>query len=136
MEWLTALLGIPGVSLGGKVLAPIMILWALGQFRGSAPYKGLRSALGKFSENLGESISRLGNSKLRWAYEPLEALFLDFGPFMFEQLGVGMRKDNPSKDLPAQLERLEGVGSEARAEAIRKKMEQFVKESANAKVQQ
>lgn len=128
MEQILALLGIPGVALTGKVLAVTLILFALGMFRGSGPYKTVRNALGKFSENLGVAVSRIGNSKLKGLYEPLEALFIDYWLFMWEQFAVGLRKDNPEK-MVEQVERLKGVGSETRIEGIKRKLQEALGEA-------
>lgn len=129
MEILTSLFGLPVLKMLGlplvksaaMALTPVVAVYILGLFRGSAPYKGLRSALGKFSENLGHSISRIGNSKLKGFYEPIESVLIDFLLFMAEQMAVGLRKDNKEK-LYDQAERLSGVESETRLKGILEKI--------------
>lgn len=121
MEIITAYLTASGVKTTLMAIAPIVAVYVLGLFRGSAPYRGLRSALGKFSENLGVQVSRLGNSKLKGLYEPIEDVFVDFWLFMGEQFAVGLRKDNPEKMLE-HAERLYDVGSKTRLDGIINKM--------------
>ncbi len=127
METVLAYLGIPSVKAALIAFAPFIAIYVLGLFRGSTPYRGLRSASGKFSENLGSQVSRLGNSKLKGIYEPIEDVLVDFFLFMAEQFAVGLRKDNPEKMLD-QAERLYDVGSKTRLDGIINKMTEAVEE--------
>lgn len=111
---------------GFTAMGAMVSVFIIGLFRGSSAYKGIRNTLGKFSENLGLTVSRLGNSKLKGVYEPIEAVLIDFVLFMAEQFAVGLRADNLDK-MAIQADRLEGVGSETRLQAIKSKMEDAVK---------
>lgn len=106
---------------GGGAAAVVFII---GLFRGSKLYAAIRDALGVFSFNLGKSISRIGNTRLRGIYEPIEAPAVDFFLFMAEQLGAGLRSDNPEK-LKEHKKRLVGVGSTTRKAAIEAKLAQI-----------
>jgi hypothetical protein len=122
MEILSQIIGAQTLKAAGGVFGVAACLWVIGLFQGSKAYAGLRNALGKFSENLGRQVSRLGNSRLKGLYEPIESVAVDFFLFMAEQFAVGLRKDN-QEEMAKHVERLEGVGSETRAAAIKAKLE-------------
>ncbi len=126
MDTVLAYFGYSGVKAALIAFAPFIAIYFLGLFRGSSPYRGLRVALDNFSETLGAQVSRLGNSKLKGIYEPLEDVLVDFFLFMAEQFAVGLRKDNPEKMLD-HAERLCDVKSKTRLSAIIAKMTEAVK---------
>lgn len=106
------------LSGGGATIA----LWILGKFKTSDKYAAIRDNLGQASESLGAMVSGLGNSYLKVFWEPLESVLTDWFLFMAEQFAVGMRKDNPVK-MQEQVDRLDGVGSVTRMEALKKALE-------------
>jgi hypothetical protein len=93
-------------------------------FGKSAWYAKIREAIGRGSEAAGVAVSALGASRLKRLWNPIEDVACDFLFFAVEQFAVGLRKDNPEK-MQAQLDRLESVGSETRAAALREKLNQL-----------
>lgn len=113
MDWKTWLYGAGGAT---------ALAWILGKFNKSQAYIGFRNTVGTAAARAGELLSKLGNTRLGGLWEPLEFTLTDWILFSLEQFMVGLRKDNPAK-IQAQIERLEGVGSETRVEALRKSLE-------------
>jgi hypothetical protein len=106
----------------GGTMAATLAAWFFGKAKHSTWYTHIRARLGMFSLELGCIISKWGNTYLRALWEPLETVVVDWFLFMAEQFAVGMRRDNAVK-LQEHLTRLEDVGSQARAEVIREKLD-------------
>lgn len=106
----------------GTTAAGAFVAWLLGRFSGAKWYQKLRDKAGRQAYRIGVVLSRLGNGRVGSALmEPLEDAFVDWAQFLLEQLAVGLRADNLRK-MEKQLDRLEGVGSVTRADALKEKI--------------
>jgi hypothetical protein len=104
-------------TMGGKATLVSLGIYVLSLFGNSVWYSKIREAIGRGAEAAGVALSALGSSRLGFLWNPTEKVLCDFLFFAVEQFAVGLRKDNPKK-LEAQLERLESVGSQTRADAL------------------
>lgn len=118
---MTVILAFFSTFLGKAVLASLGVT-AVGMLHNTRPYKGMRAAWGRLAYRGGALLSMLGKTKLGLLWQPMENFLLDFGAFGVEQAAAGLRSDNIEK-TEDQLERLEGVGSITRAEALKDKLD-------------
>lgn len=121
METILAFLG----TTAGKGTLVSLGIYVLSLFGNSVWYGKIREAIGRGAEAAGAALSALGGSKLGFLWNPTEKVLCDFLFFAVEQFAVGLRKDNPEK-MERQLERLESVGSQSRAEAVAKQLAEAV----------
>lgn len=99
-----------------------LLLWSLGIFAKSAAYQKSRAAAGRFSFLAGAALSKVGNSRLKGAWQPIENILVDFVGFQIEQLLAGLRDDNVKK-MEDQVQRLDQVGSVTRSNALKEKLD-------------
>ncbi len=118
---ITAFFDTTAGQLGGAAVLATVLGWILGKAAGSAAYKAARATVGRVASRAGEAVSAIGKSKLGSLSTPLEDVATDFVAFPVEQFFVGLRKDNAGK-LEKQLDRLEDVGSQTRANGIAEKL--------------
>ncbi len=109
-------------TLAAGTLGVSMILWGLGRIRNFQAFKSFREAWGRFAMGLGEVVSKIGNTRLKVLWQPIEDILCDLVLFFAEQFAVGLRRDNPEK-IEKQIERLEEVESIARSRMLTKKLE-------------
>ncbi|MEO7778501.1 MAG: hypothetical protein ABIY63_13295 [Fibrobacteria bacterium] len=102
---------------GGKATLISLAVWIFSMCGKSAWYWKLRESVGRAAEAAGAALSALGTSRLKFLWNPTELVLCDFLFFAIEQFAVGLRKDNPEK-MERQLDRLESVGSQTRADAM------------------
>lgn len=122
---LETILAFFGTGAGKGILVSLGI-YVLSLFGNSKAYAKAREYIGRAAESAGAGLSAFGSSKIgKVLWDPTEKVLCDFLFFAIEQFAVGLRKDNAEK-LERQLERLESVGSESRADAIAVKLAGYI----------
>lgn len=110
----------------GMTVISVFVVWGLGSLSGSKPYKAGRAAWGKACKGVGVTIDRVVGSKLgRHFWNPIEKVLVDFLGFGSEQIVAGLQ-ENDLVAMAEQHERLESVGSVARLEMVKEKMEKAI----------